>query len=105
MRIQDLGPAGIVALVLALMLFLPGFQVRKIEKITFTGVIEEVQKELRFLTVSGAKVSITPKTKIVDDNGNPQKANALSGKSAVTIEASQNSEGIFAEKIIIKVKP
>jgi hypothetical protein len=72
------------------------------EKISFSGVIESVSKDLKFIVVNEAKILISPGTQIIGKRGKIFKINNLRPKLYVAVEAVRKPNGIMAEKIVIK---
>jgi hypothetical protein len=93
---------------LTLLIFLPGIQGIKQEAVTYSGVIESIDKDFKFIVVNGAKMLISGGTKIVDEQGNILKTDDLKIKLSVVIEGVRSPEGFLAKKIVIttpKKKP
>lgn len=97
-----------IMFMLALLIFLPGIQGIKQEAISYSGVIESIDKDFKFIVVNGAKMLISGDTKIVDEKGNILKMDDLKPKLSVVIEGVRGPEGFLAKKIVIttpKKKP
>ena len=97
-----------IMFMLALLIFLPGIQGIKQESISYSGVIESIDKDFKFIVVNGAKILISGNTKIVDEKGNILKMDDLKPKLSVVIEGVHSPEGFLAKKIVIttpKKKP
>ena len=97
-----------VMFMLTLLIFLPGIQGIKQETISYSGVIESIDKDFKFIVVNGAKILISENTKIVDEKGNILKMDDLKPKLSVVIEGVRSPEGFLAKKIVIttpKKKP
>lgn len=77
-------------------------QVKKDEIISFSGTIKTISEDLKTVVVNDMKVFISPDTKIFGGNGNNLKINELKPKLYVIVEALENSDGIFAKKIVVK---
>ena len=89
--------------ILTLLVFSPGLtQVKIGEMISFSGVIEGIPEDFKFIVINEVRIYISPDTKIVDENGNILKINELKSRLNVTIEAVRNSNGFFAKKIVLK---
>ena len=86
---------------LTLVIFLPGFQVKKLETVSMNGVIEGVDKDFRFIIVNGERFPITSDTVIVDEKGDPLKLNELKLKLPVTTETVRNPNGFFTKQITV----
>lgn len=97
-----------IMFMLALLIFLPGIQGIKQESISYSGVIESIDKDFKFIVVNGAKMLISENTKIVDEKGNILKMDDLKPKLSVVIEGVHGPEGFLAKKIVMttpKKKP
>jgi hypothetical protein len=90
---------------LILLAFLPGFQGKKVETASYSGVIESIDKDFKFIVVSGTKFLISSDTKITDEKGSMLKASDLKLKAFVAIEGVPNPDGVYAKKIVIQKKP
>ena len=90
-----------VMFMLTLLIFLPGIQGIKQEGISYSGVIESIDKDFKFIVVNGAKILISGNTKIMDEKGNILKVDDLKLKLSVVIEGVRSSEGFLAKKIVI----
>src|SRR5512139_1189555 len=86
---------------LTLLIFLPGMYGIKQEATSYSGVIERIDKDFRFVVVNGAKILFYGNTTIVDEKGNVLKADVLRPKLSVVIEGVQSPEGFLAKKIVI----
>jgi hypothetical protein len=102
MRSRSLCLIKLVILMLTLVLFLPGFQVKKLETASINGVIEGVDKDFKFITVNGTRFHITSDTTIVDGKGDPLKIKELRLKLPVTAEVVRNPNGFFIKNITVK---
>lgn len=82
----------------------PAFsQVKKEGKILFSGVIESISEDLKFIVVNEARIFISPSsTKISDEWGNILNINDLRPKLHIIVEALQHPSGVFAKRILIK---
>ena len=97
-----------VLFMLTLLIFLPGFQGIKQEVTSYSGTIESIDKDSKFIVVNGAKILISGNATIVDEKGNILKTDALKPKLSVVIEGARGPEGFLAKKIIVttpKKKP
>jgi hypothetical protein len=97
-----------VMFMLTLLIFLPGIQGIKQEAISYSGVIESIDKDFKFIVVNGAKMLISGNTRIVDEKGNILKMDDLKPKLSAMIEGVRTPEGFLAKKIVIttlKKKP
>ncbi|MGQ9637730.1 MAG: hypothetical protein ACUVT6_08045, partial [Thermodesulfobacteriota bacterium] len=78
-------------------------QIRKDEAITFSGVIEKVDKNFKFIIVNERIIMLSNMTKIADENGNPLQKSNLKRNTLITIEAIHNPVGFLANNITIKI--
>jgi len=78
-------------------------QIKKDETVIFSGVIEKVDKNYKFIVVNERMILLSNTTKIVDDNGNILQKSNLKLNVLVTIEAIQDPIGFLANRITIKV--
>ena len=92
-----------VMFMLILLIFLPGIQGIKQEGIPFSGVIESIGKDFKFIVINGAKILISENTKIVDEKGNSLKMDDLKVKLSVMIEGGNSPEGFLAKRIKILI--
>jgi len=90
-----------IMFMLTLLIFLPGIQGIKQEGIPFSGVIESIDKDFKFIVINGAKILISENTKIVDEKGNSLKMDDLKPKLSVVIEGGRSPEGFLAKRIKI----
>jgi hypothetical protein len=102
MELQKVCFVKSVIFILTLMIFLPGFQGKKEETISFPGVIESIDKNFKFIVVNEARIFVTADTNIVDEKGNILKIDDLKPKLSVAIEGVRSPDGFFAKKIVIK---
>jgi hypothetical protein len=97
-----------VMFMLALLFFLPGIQGIKQEAISYSGVIESIDKDFKFIVVNGAKILISGNTNIVNEKGNILRMDDLKLKLFVVIEGVHSPDGFLGKKIVIttpKKKP
>jgi hypothetical protein len=66
MRSEKLFVVKLTIFVLTLLVFLPGFEVKKTNTALVQGTIESVDKDFKFITVNGTKFSLSSGAKIVD---------------------------------------
>ena len=108
MKLQKVRFVKSVIFMLTLLIFLPGFQGKKEETVSYSGVIESIDKNFKSIMVNNARVYISPSTKIVDEKGNILKIDDLKPNLSVAIKAVRNPDGFLAKKIVIttpKKKP
>ncbi len=97
-----------VLFILILLIFIPGVQGIRQEAAPYSGLIERIDKDSKFVVVNGAKILISGNATIVDEKGNILKADVLKPKLSVVIEGAPGPQGFVAKKIIIttpKKKP
>ena len=93
----------LVLLSVTLLIFSPSFsQPIKEEILTFPGIIESIDGNLKFIVVNEVQIMISPDTKIVDEKGNTLSLKDLKPKLHVTIEALRNFDRFSAKKIVVK---
>ena len=91
-----------VMFMLMVLIFLPGMQGIKLEGTSYSGVIEGIDKDFKFLVINGAKMHVSQDTKILDERGNSLKTDALKPAHFAVIEGVTTSEGFLAKKIVIR---
>jgi len=91
-----------ILFMLTLLIFLPGVLAIKQEAATYSGVIESINKDFKFIVVNGAKVPISGNATIVDEKGNILSIDDLKPKLSVVMEGVRSPDGFFAQKIVIK---
>ncbi|NWF91964.1 MAG: hypothetical protein HXY46_03540 [Syntrophaceae bacterium] len=77
-------------------------QVKVGETVSFTGMIERVQDDLKFIVIHEMRIFITTDTRIVDENGEMLKVDDLRPKLKVAIEGIRNPNGFLAKRILLK---
>jgi hypothetical protein len=92
-----------VVFMLTLLIFLPGIQGIKQEAASYSGAIESIDKDFKFIVVNGAKILISGNATIVDEKGNILKADVLKPRLSVVIEGVSSPEGFLAKKIIVTI--
>jgi hypothetical protein len=110
MRLQRILLLKLIVVIVTLFILHPGFsQVKREEMISFSGTIDSIPKDPKFIVVNERRVYLSPNTKIANAKGSILKKNDLKRGFGVTIEGVQKPEGIFAEKITVlstpKIKP
>ncbi len=70
--------------------------------ISFSGMIENVHGDFRFIVINEVKVYVSSSTQIVDEYKNVLEARELKPRLVVTVEGSRNRNGFLAKKIIVK---
>jgi len=100
----------IIILIIILVIFHPGFsQVKSEAIISFSGYIDNIPKDSKFIVVNERRVFISSNTKIASEIGSILKMNDLKIRLYVAIEGVQKPDGIYAEKVTVvkapKMKP
>jgi hypothetical protein len=90
-----------ILFMLTLLIFLPGIQGIKQEATSYSGIIESIDKEFRFIVVNGAKILISGDTGIVDGKGNRLKMDDLKPNLSATIEGVRGPDGFWAKRIVV----
>ena len=88
---------------LTLLIFLPGIQGIPHEAVSYSGAIESIDKDLKYIVVNGAKILISGSATILDEKGNILKVDVLKPKLSVVIEGVSGPEGFLAKKIVITI--
>jgi hypothetical protein len=102
MKLQKILLLKLMAVILILFIFHPGFSQIKNEKTTsFSGTIDSIPKDPKFIIVNETRVYLSSNTKIASAKGSILKKDNLKRGLRVTIEGVQRPEGIFAGKIIV----
>jgi hypothetical protein len=102
MKLEKVSFIKSVMFMLMLLIFLPGMQGIKHEGTSYSGVIEQIDKDFKFLVINGAKMDVSQNTRILDENGNSLKTDALKPALFAVIEGVTTSEGFLAKKIVIR---
>jgi len=110
MKLQKILLLTLVLLIITLVIFHPVFsQVKSEEIISFSGYIDNIPKDPKFIVVNERRVFISSNTKIASEKGSILKMNDLKIRLYVAIEGVQKSDGIYAEKVTVikapKIKP
>jgi hypothetical protein len=106
MKVQRIFLLKLVVVILTLVIFHPGFsQVKSERTISFSGTIDSIPKDPKFVVVNEWRVYLSPNTKIVNAKGTILKKNDLKRGLGVTIEGVQKPEGIYAQKITVLATP
>lgn len=106
MKLQRIFLLKLVVVILTLFIFHPGFsQVRSERTISFSGTIDSIPKDPKFIVVNEWRVYLSSNTRIANAKGSILKRDDLKRGLSVTIEGVQKPEGIYAEKITVLVTP
>ncbi|MGA2462888.1 MAG: DUF5666 domain-containing protein [Thermodesulfobacteriota bacterium] len=95
-------------LVIFILILLPvglGFSQTKGETISFSGTIESISADYKFIVVNNVNILISSSTKIVNERGYTLKAGDLKSELYVVIHGVQSSNGFLAKKIIVTKPP
>lgn len=103
MKLKKAFPMILAFMLLSCLIFNTSFaEVKKTGTISFSGVVENVHEDFQFIIVNEVKIFISSNTQIVDEYRNVLTASDLKPKLHVAVEASRNSSGFLAQKIVIK---
>ena len=106
MKLQRILLLKLVVVIITLFIFHPGFSQVKSEKtISFSGTIDSIPQDPKFIVVNERRVYLSPHTKITNAKGRFLKKEDLKRGATVTIEGVQKPEGIFARKITVLLTP
>jgi hypothetical protein len=95
-----------VIVIVTLVIFHPGFsQVKREEAIAFSGTIDSIPKDSKFIVVNERRVFISSNTTIASEKGSILRMNDLKIRLSVAIEGVQKPDGIFAAKITVIKTP
>ncbi len=102
MKLQKILLVKLIVVILTLFIFHPGFSQIKSEKtISFSGTIDSIPKDPKFIVVNETRVFISSNTRIANAKGSILKRNDLKPGLGVSIEGVRKPEGIFAGKITV----
>jgi hypothetical protein len=102
MNLQRLLLTMLVILDMSLLIVHPGFSQVKGEEIkSFSGYIDNIPKDSKFIVVNERRVFISSNTRIIGENGNILKIDELKPGLSVAVEGFWKPNGIFAEKITV----
>jgi hypothetical protein len=104
MKSQKLCLVKHVLFILALFLSLTGFVGQSVDTISFSGTIERIDQESKFILVSATKVFFSANSRVVDEKGNPLKIGDLRPRFVVSIEGVRSREGFVAKRIVLKTQ-
>ena len=106
MKLQKILLLKLIVVIATLFMLDPGFsQVRRDETISFSGTVDSIPKDPKFIVVNERRVFISSNTKIANAKGSILKRNDLKRGLGVTVEGVQKPEGVFAEKITVLATP
>ena len=90
-------------LLVTLMFFTTAFaQGMGVGLVSFSGIIESISGDLKYLVINETKIIISSSTQIVDERGNAIKADVLRPQFNVVAQVVQMRDGFHAKKIVIK---
>ena len=102
MKLQRILLLKLIVVILTLFIFHPGFsQVKSEETLSFSGTIDNVPKDSKFIVVNETRVFISSNTRITSAKGSILKRSDLKRGFGVSVEGVQKPEGIFAGKISV----
>jgi hypothetical protein len=106
MRLPKMLLLKLVILFMTLVLCHPGFsQIKKGAVISFTGVIDSIPQDSKFIVANERRVFISSNTIITGERGGTLTVDDLRIRLHVTIEGVQKSDGIHAKKITVMKTP
>ena len=70
--------------------------------VSFSGVIETVSGDLKYIVINETKIIISLSTQIIDERGNAIKSDVLKPQFSVEAQVVQTRDGFHAKKIVIK---
>jgi hypothetical protein len=106
MNLQRLLLMKLIILAVALLIVHPGFSQVKGEEIkSFSGYIESIPKDSKFIVVNEVRVFISSNTRIIDEKGSVLKIDHLKPRHWVAIDGVRKSDGILAGKITVMKSP
>lgn len=94
-----------ITLIILLLIFLSptiAFSIMKADTLSISGIIENVDRDYKFIIVNKTKIMIQSGTVIVDESGRPLSKERLISKESVIVEAIRISKDLIAQKITIK---
>jgi len=102
MKLRKILLLKLIILFITLALCHPGFsQVRKAGITSFSGVIDSVRQDSKFIVVNERRVFISPNTKITSKWGSTLSINDLKIRQHIAIQGVQKPDGIHAKKITV----
>jgi hypothetical protein len=102
MKLQKILLLKLMVVILMLFIFHPGYsQVKKEGTISFSGTIDSIANDPKFIVVNETRVFISSNTKMVNAKGSILKKDDLKRGFRVSIEGVRKPEGIFAGKITV----
>lgn len=106
MNLRRLLLTKLVILAMAFLVVYPCFSQVKGEEIkSFSGYIESMPKDSKFIVVNEVRVFISSNTRIVDQKGNVLRIDHLKPKHLVAIDGVRKPDGISAGKITLMSAP
>ena len=106
MKLQRILLLKLIVVILTLFILHPGFsQVKRGETISFSGTVDSIPNDPKFIVVNETRVFISSHTKIATAKGSLLKRNDLRKGLGVSVEGVRKLEGIYAEKITVLATP
>jgi hypothetical protein len=106
MKLQKILLLKLIVVIVTLFIVHPGFsQVKSEEIISFSGAIDSIPKDPKFIVVNERRVFISSNTTIASEKGSILKMNDLKIRLHVAIEGVQKPDGIYAKKITVMKSP
>ncbi len=105
MKIKKNIVINLIILILTFLILSPGYaQMKGGQTITFSGVVEQISGDFKFIVVNETKISLSSGIQIMDDRGNTLTVSDLKPRSPVTIEVLKSPRGFVAKKIVLKTQ-
>jgi hypothetical protein len=106
MKLQRILLLKLTVVILTLFIVHPGYsQVKREGTLSFSGTIDSIPKDPKFIVVNETRVFISSNTKIANAKGSILKKNDLKQGFGVSVEGVKKPDGIYAEKITVLVIP
>jgi hypothetical protein len=91
-------------LILPLVTFLCGFEVKRMETVSVNGAIERIDPNHNVIVVNQIKMDLSSDTRIVDEKGNAVKWDQLKPTTHLTVETVRMPDGYKVIKITVHSK-
>lgn len=103
MRFKKIIFVHLIILLLTLLTVRAGFsQGKGTGAVSFTGIIESISEDLKYIVINETRITLSPSTQVMDENGNKTRAEVLRPELYVAVEALQKRDGFLARKIVVK---
>jgi len=92
-----------VIIMLTLSLISPSFsQIKKERMIIYSGILELVSEDFKYISINERRISITPNTSVIDTKGNILKISELRPGLYVVVELIRKPDGSLEKRIVVK---